>query len=64
VPERVTCLPCREHARRQFLEATESAELLLASVPPGDPVWAAAKVTPDGLAEQAREYRATAARFA
>jgi len=62
VPERVTCLACREHARRHHLDQAESAESLM-TIPEADPIWATAKVTPAGLAESAREHRATAARF-
>jgi recombinational DNA repair protein (RecF pathway) len=61
VPERVTCLACREYAAGQYLEHALLAEALLADAEAE--LWAAAKVTPDQLAEQAREYRVTAARY-
>jgi hypothetical protein len=62
VPERVTCLACREHAWRCRIAQAEAAESLMA-IPETDPIWAVAKVTPAGLAESAREHRALAARF-
>ena len=68
VPERVTCLACREYARRRYLDEAESAELLLqlCDAEPELMARAGAKsgVTPADLAEQAREDRAAAARYA
>jgi hypothetical protein len=62
VPERVTCLACREHARRHHLDQAETAESLM-SIPGTDPIWATARVSPAGLASEARKHRALAARF-
>jgi hypothetical protein len=64
IPERVTCLGCREYARAQYLTwagiAKAAAEI--AKVEP----WAAvaAKATPGELLDEERTYRALAARFA
>jgi hypothetical protein len=63
VPERVTCLACRDYAAAEYAKQAEMAEALL-SVPPDDPLWGTARVTPAGLAAQAREDRAMAARYA
>jgi hypothetical protein len=62
VPESVTCLPCREYAAGYYSEQARMAESLLA-IPAGDSIWASGKVTPESLAESAREDRAKAARF-
>lgn len=67
VPERVTCLACREYARHQHLTEAESAEHLL-QLYDTEPTLMAdagarAGVTPADLAGTAREHRATAARY-
>ena len=68
VPERVTCLACREYARRRYLDEAESAELLvqLYGIEPELMAQAGTKsgVTPADLAQQARQDRVTAARYA
>lgn len=67
VPERVTCLACREYARAQYIREAESAEALSEwyDKEPELMTTAGAKagVTPADLAEAAREHRATAARY-
>ncbi len=68
VPERVTCLACRDYARAELLRQAETAESLLTYFET-EPAFmnrtaTAAKVTPEQLAETAREHRATAARYA
>ncbi|GLX04212.1 hypothetical protein [Microbispora sp. NBRC 16548] len=54
-PESVTCLPCREHAHREYLRYAEQVERL--SRMPGSPV------TGDQGAEAARWARDFAKRF-
>lgn len=59
VPENVTCLACREHARAERITKAEEYESLAR-----DPELAArAGVAPGALAAQAREHREFAARF-
>jgi hypothetical protein len=60
VPEKVTCLACREHARAERISAAERYESLASS----PELAAQAGVAPEGLAAQAREHRELAARFA
>jgi len=62
VPEKVTCLACREHAAAVYRQEAESAESLL-KISADDAIWLTAKVTPAMLAGQAIEHRALAARF-
>lgn len=60
VPETVTCLACREHARAERISAAEACESLAA-----DPELAArAGAAPEALAAQALEHREFAARLA
>ncbi|MFF4412458.1 hypothetical protein ACFYY8_07995 [Streptosporangium sp. NPDC001559] len=54
-PESVTCLPCREHAHREYLGFAEQVERL--SRMPGAPV------SSDQAAEAARRARDLAQRF-
>lgn len=63
VPERVTCLACREYARAQYTQQAENADMLI-SIPDSDPIWETAKVTRESLAAEARKDRAMAARYA
>ncbi len=63
VPEHVTCLACREHARNERIQWAEMAESLL-GILADDPAFAAtAGVTSEALAAQAREHRELADRF-
>jgi hypothetical protein len=55
-PDRVTCLPCREHARREHLRFADQVERL--SRMPGS------VVTPAQAKPAADEHRALARRFA
>jgi hypothetical protein len=63
VPERVTCLACREYALAEYLTwagmAHAAAEI--AEADPGAAI--AAKATPDDLLAEERTYRQLAARF-
>ncbi|HEX2314588.1 MAG TPA: hypothetical protein VHJ17_12675 [Thermomonospora sp.] len=54
-PESVTCLPCREHARRELLRLAEQVERL--GLMPGSPL------TPTQAKQAADGHRALARRF-
>jgi hypothetical protein len=56
LPERVTCLACREHAHQQHLRYAEQVEALIDL--PGSPF------TNAQLHEAAEKYRSLAAKFA
>jgi hypothetical protein len=64
VPEHVTCLACREWARADRLQWAELAEALLADMADNPAFAVKVKLTPGQLADQAREHREIAARFA
>ncbi len=63
MPERVTCLACREWARAEYLTWAAMAQVAaeLAEAEPRAAI--AAKTTPDDLRAEERTYRALAARF-
>lgn len=61
VPERVTCLACREYARQQLIEHAEMADALLALA--DAELYLRGKTTPEEVAEEARRDRALAARY-
>jgi hypothetical protein len=63
VPERVTCLACREYAQREYLTwaGIARAASQIAEADPG--AAAAAKATPEDLRAEERIYRELAARF-
>jgi hypothetical protein len=62
-PESITCLPCREWAREQYLMWAGMAHAA-AEVAEAEPRAAvAAKTTPADLRAEAQTYRALAARF-
>jgi hypothetical protein len=62
-PESITCLPCREWAREQYLMWAGLAHAA-AEVAVAEPRAAiAAKTTPADLLDEERRYRALAARF-
>jgi hypothetical protein len=63
VPEKVTCLPCREYARAEYLTWAAMAQVAaeLAEAEPRAAV--AAKATPADLRAEERIYRALAAGF-
>jgi hypothetical protein len=63
VPEKVTCLPCREYARAEYLTWAAMARVTaeLAEAEPRAAI--AAKATPADLRAEERTYRALAARF-
>lgn len=63
IPERVTCLPCREYAREAHRNAAETAELLL-EWHERDPAGFGPEPVPVAeIAAQARADRAMAARY-
>jgi hypothetical protein len=55
-PEKVTCLPCREHARDEHLRLADQVERL--GLMPGSPV------APDQVRQAADAHRDLAAKFA
>ncbi|MGO8956279.1 MAG: hypothetical protein ACLQFR_02715 [Streptosporangiaceae bacterium] len=59
VPERVTCLACRDYGAAEQLRWAELAELAIAIV--SEPY--ANGASPEELAEAAREHRTMAARY-
>jgi hypothetical protein len=63
VPERVTCLACREYAHAEYLTWAGMAHAAagIAGAYPGAAI--AAKATPDDLLAEERTYRQLAARF-
>jgi len=63
VPERVTCLACRDYARAEYLTWAAMAQVAaeLAEVEPRAAI--AAKATPAELRAEERTYRQLAARF-
>lgn len=63
VPERITCLACRDWARVEYLTWTAMAQVSaeLAEAEPGAAV--AAQATPGDLRAEERTYRQLAARF-
>ena len=63
VPERVTCLACRDYARAEYLTWAAMAQVAaeLAEAEPRAAI--AAKATPAELLDEERTYRALAARF-
>jgi len=63
VPEKVTCLACREYAREQYLMWAAMADVAaqLAEAEPQSAI--AAKATPSDLRAEESTYRALAARF-
>jgi hypothetical protein len=64
MPERVTCLACREWARAEQIKCAEMAEALLGYDDPDTrQALATAHTTREELAAQARQHRAMAARF-
>lgn len=63
VPEKVTCLACRDWAREQYLTWAGMAHAG-AEIAEAEPRSAlAAKITPDDLRAEERTYRELAARF-
>jgi hypothetical protein len=63
VPENVTCLACRDYARAERIRGAELAEALTSVLASGPAFAEQAKVTPEQLAAEAREYREFARRF-
>jgi hypothetical protein len=64
IPERVTCLACRDYARSEHLNSADSiATLLSYDDDMMNEAIAAARTTREALAAQARHDRATAARY-
>lgn len=63
LPERVTCLACREWARAEYLTWVAMAHVAaeLAEAEPRAAI--AVKTTPEDLRDEERAYRALAARF-
>jgi hypothetical protein len=63
VPEKITCLACREWARAEYLTWAAMAQVAaeLAEAEPRAAI--AAKTTPDDLRAEERTYRALAVRF-
>src|SRR2546429_2599138 len=63
VPERVTCLPCRDYARAEYLTWAAMAQVAaqLAEAEPRAAI--AAKATTAHLRAEERTYRSLAARF-
>ncbi len=63
VPEKITCLACRDYARAEYLiwAGMAHAAAEIAEAYPGAAI--AAKATPDDLHAEERTYRQLAARF-
>jgi hypothetical protein len=63
VPERVTCLACRDWARAEYLTWAGVARAAAELAEAGPRAAIAAKATPAELLDEERTYRALAARF-
>jgi hypothetical protein len=63
VPEKVTCLPCRDYARAEYLTWAAMAQVTAELAESEPRVAVAAKATPADLRAEERTYRSLAARF-
>jgi hypothetical protein len=63
VPERVTCLACRDYARAEYLTWAAMAQVAADLAEAGPRAAIAAKATPADLRAEERTYRRLAARF-